>query len=51
MGGASASRAEVNCSTTELTPLSIMKRQLQGLNMRGQSPPDFKSDSLTTRTN
>ena len=30
--------------------LKIKKRQLQGSNLRGQSPTDFKSVSLTTRT-
>ena len=29
---------------------SKIKRQQQDLNLRGQSPSDFKSDSLTTRT-
>lgn len=27
------------------------KRQLQGLNLRGETPSDFKSDALTTRPN
>ena len=32
---------------TELNPL---KRQRQDLNLRGQSPVDFKSTTLTTRS-
>ncbi|KAG4099448.1 hypothetical protein H8356DRAFT_1344324 [Neocallimastix lanati (nom. inval.)] len=34
----------INCSTAELTPLSRNEASAAG-------PPDFKSDSLTTRTN
>ena len=29
----------------------VKKRQLQDSNLRGQSPTDFESVSLTTRTN
>lgn len=36
--------------SSHTAPLSKNNRQQQDLNLRGQSPSDFKSDSLTTRT-
>ena len=47
---ASAKRRQA-CSPTQNGHRNAKtKRQQQDLNLRGQSPSDFKSDSLTTRT-
>ena len=58
-------RSAISCSTAELCTRrggawragrppqgtqKVAKRQQQDLNLRGQSPSDFKSDSLTART-
>ena len=36
--------------TLKRDPYEIIKRRQQGSNLRGRSPTDFKSVSLTTRT-